>query len=107
MKQSPSQQCKQAGLNSLAEVSRMTNVSAQTLTNWCKSKPQLFKAVIDGCMWQKRQTHWLRFTNPKYDNITLSEKRFKELYMCAFNPSDQTLNELQKITEKEYYEGSN
>ena len=50
MKQSPSQQCKQSGLSSLAEVCRMTNKSAQTLTNWHKNKPELFNVVIAVCV---------------------------------------------------------
>ena len=46
----PSQQCKSAGLDSLAQVSKMTGVSAQTLSNWHKDKPDLFKVVILGCI---------------------------------------------------------
>jgi len=54
----PSQQAKAAGLKSLSQVRDMlgTNknghpmVSLQTLTNWHKHKPWLFKAVIAGCV---------------------------------------------------------
>lgn len=46
----PSQQCKQAGLKSLAEVSRLTNVCQPTLYNWFKNKPELFNVVIAGCV---------------------------------------------------------
>jgi hypothetical protein len=46
----PSQQCKQAGLNSLAEVSSLTGVSVQTLINWHRDKPKLFEVVINGCV---------------------------------------------------------
>ncbi len=46
----PSQQCKSAGLDSLAQVSKMTGVSVQTLSNWHKHKPDLFKIVILGCL---------------------------------------------------------
>jgi hypothetical protein len=45
----PSEQCKQAGLKSLAEVVRMTGVSEQTLINWHRNKPQLFSVVVAGC----------------------------------------------------------
>jgi len=54
----PSQQAKAAGLKSLSQVRDMlgTNknghpmVSLQTLSNWHKHKPELFKAVIAGCV---------------------------------------------------------
>lgn len=54
----PSQQAKALGLKSLAQVRDMlgTNknghpmVSLQTLGNWHKNKPELFKAVCIGCV---------------------------------------------------------
>jgi len=46
----PSEQCKQAGLKSLAEVVRMTGVSEQTLINWHRNKPMLFAVVVAGCV---------------------------------------------------------
>ena len=46
----PSQQCKAAGLDSLAQVSKMTGQSVQTLSNWHKDKPDLFKVVLAGCL---------------------------------------------------------
>ncbi len=49
----PSQQCKQAGLSSLAEVSNLTGVSVQTLINWHRDKPKLFEVVINGCVYFK------------------------------------------------------
>lgn len=45
----PSQQCKEAGLKSLDQVSKLTGVSVQTLINWHKSKPDLFDVVVLGC----------------------------------------------------------
>tara|TARA_R110000803_G_scaffold210685_3_gene283203 strand:- start:3266 stop:3439 length:174 start_codon:yes stop_codon:yes gene_type:complete len=44
----PSQQAKAAGLKSLLEVSEITSVSTQTLTNWAKNKPKLFRVVLVG-----------------------------------------------------------
>ena len=44
----PSQQAKAAGLKSLKEVSELTGVSIQTLINWHKNKPDLFRVVIFG-----------------------------------------------------------
>jgi len=45
----PSQQAKKAGLKNLLQVQQMTCQSAQTLTNWHRDKPELFKIVILGC----------------------------------------------------------
>ena len=45
---SPSMRCKSAGLAGLAELSRISDVSVQTLINWSKSKPTLFDLVING-----------------------------------------------------------
>ena len=50
MTMTPSQQAKAAGLRSLTSVSDITGVSLQTLTNWHKDKPKLFKAVVAGCV---------------------------------------------------------
>lgn len=44
----PSEQCKQAGLYSLADVVRASGVSEQTLIRWHKQKPKLFAIVIAG-----------------------------------------------------------
>ena len=49
----PSQYVKRAGLSSLAEVSRVSGVSVQTLNNWFEHKPDLFKYLILGVLYQK------------------------------------------------------
>lgn len=49
MNRTPAEQAKAAGLKSLAVVVEMTGVSYQTLTNWHKNKPELFRIVIAGC----------------------------------------------------------
>lgn len=54
----PAQQAKAEGLKSLSQVRDMlgTNknghpmVSLQTLSNWAKHKPELFKTVLAGCV---------------------------------------------------------
>jgi hypothetical protein len=46
----PSEQCKAAGLSGLAELVRITGESKQTLINWHRNKPQLFKVVISGAV---------------------------------------------------------
>lgn len=45
----PSQQAKAEGLKSLSRVAEMTGQSLQTLSNWAKNKPELFKIVLLGC----------------------------------------------------------
>lgn len=49
----PSEQCKQAGLESLKEAVIISSVSERTLINWHKKKPQLFDVVIAGCLVKK------------------------------------------------------
>ena len=44
----PSETAKHHGCKSLAELSRLTAVSEQTLINWHKSKPLLFEVVCKG-----------------------------------------------------------
>lgn len=44
----PSKACKQAGLVSLRELSRISGQSDQTLTNWYHNKRQLFDLVLLG-----------------------------------------------------------
>ena len=46
----PSDQAKVAGLDSLAQVSRISGVQLRTLINWHKHKPQLFQVVVMGCV---------------------------------------------------------
>jgi hypothetical protein len=46
----PSEQAKRAGLDSLAQVSRISSVQQRTLINWHKKKPQLFQVVVMGCV---------------------------------------------------------
>ena len=45
-----SQIAKSAGLESLVQASRIVNRSSQTLTNWHANYPELFRAVILGCV---------------------------------------------------------
>lgn len=45
-----SQQAKAAGLKSLLQVQKLTKQSAQTLINWHRDKPELFRVVIAGCV---------------------------------------------------------
>ena len=46
----PSQQAKALGLKSLTRVSQITGVSLNTLTNWHRDKPELFRIVLLGCV---------------------------------------------------------
>jgi hypothetical protein len=46
----PSEQCKTAGLKSLAELAKISGVSVQTLINWHRDKPALFAVVVAGAV---------------------------------------------------------
>ena len=47
-KMKPSEQCKEAGLKSLAHLVEISGVSEQTLINWHKNKKRLFAVVVAG-----------------------------------------------------------
>ena len=49
----PSEQCKAAGLKSLAELSKISGESVQTLNNWSKHKPIVFDLVLRGAVVKK------------------------------------------------------
>jgi len=49
----PSEQCKQAGLSSLAELSRLTGRPVRTLEHWHKETPEFFQIVLDGALVRK------------------------------------------------------
>ncbi len=49
MNRTPAKQAKAEGLKSLSQVSEITGQSLQTLSNWAKNKPELFKIVLLGC----------------------------------------------------------
>lgn len=52
----PSEQCKQAGLKSLSELQKLSEVPLQTLLDWHKSKPNLFKLLLLGAVTSKANT---------------------------------------------------
>jgi hypothetical protein len=52
----PSQQCKSAGLKSLAELVKISEVSEQTLINWHRDKPKVFKLVLAGAVLEKNSS---------------------------------------------------
>jgi len=49
----PSEQCKSAGLKSLAELASITGKPVQTLINWHREEPQLFEVVVWGAAVKK------------------------------------------------------
>ena len=46
----PSEQCKRAGLKSLAELAAISSASTRTLINWNRDKPRLFATVLAGAV---------------------------------------------------------
>jgi AcrR family transcriptional regulator len=57
-----SQKARSKGLDSLAQITRITGVSKETLTNWHKNKESLFNIVIIGCLEDIRQRKIDRFS---------------------------------------------
>jgi hypothetical protein len=49
MSNKPSDQAKQLGLKSLAQVCKLCNKPQDTLIRWHKENPELFKIVLQGC----------------------------------------------------------
>ena len=49
----PSQQAKQAGLNSLAELQTLSEVPYKTLLNWHKTSENKFKLAIDAALYRQ------------------------------------------------------
>ena len=62
---SASNKAKLAGLDSLAEVTRLSGVSKETLGNWSKNKPELFDVVLDGCFTKKTESEFMEWINGK------------------------------------------
>ena len=50
-----SEQCKEAGLKSLAEASEISEVAVSTLNDWHRTKPKLFEIVVIGATELKRR----------------------------------------------------
>jgi hypothetical protein len=59
----PSQQAKAEGLTGLSAVSKLTGVSLQTLHNWHKDKPELFRVVIAGCKAKLQENNMINTTS--------------------------------------------
>lgn len=51
----PSDMCKQAGLSSLKEMIALSDRSRDTIYNWARSKPELFKAELDRAVAKKEK----------------------------------------------------
>lgn len=49
----PSQQAKAAGLKSLEQMSQMVGKPTETLRNWHRYSPELFRILLIGCVLEK------------------------------------------------------
>ena len=49
----PSEQCKAAGLKSLAELSEISGESTQTLNNWFKNEPRRFELILKAVLFEQ------------------------------------------------------
>lgn len=46
----PTQYIQQRGLHNLAQVTALTGISRQTLSNWYHNRKRLFDIVVTGCI---------------------------------------------------------
>ena len=58
-----SEKAKSLGLKSLKEVSDMIGKPTQTLNNWAKNEPDLFKIVLIGCAQVKQEEEQPNYFN--------------------------------------------
>jgi hypothetical protein len=125
-KLTPSEQCKSAGLKSLAEVVRATGVSERTIINWSKSRPKLFKIIIAGVLAKKNigerkmtvdvrvnGVSWKEFPNPGkaaihlgcgyYDNgeFDFTQVEAAEKILRANSATDEMKAEAQAFLDDE------
>lgn len=49
----PSQQAKASGLKSLEQMSQMVGKPTETLRNWHRDSPELFRILLAGCVLEK------------------------------------------------------
>lgn len=57
MRKTAAQKARNAGLDSLSEMSKLSEVPERTLMDWTDTKPVTFDRLADGCaMQKKRQT---------------------------------------------------
>ncbi|MCY4043468.1 MAG: hypothetical protein OXE99_00150 [Cellvibrionales bacterium] len=61
----PSEQCKKAGLKNLNELVERSGESVQTLNNWYKNKPKLFRLVLMGAALEKLKDNLEGFDSGK------------------------------------------
>ncbi|MBX2848941.1 MAG: hypothetical protein KTR16_11515 [Acidiferrobacterales bacterium] len=54
-KTTPSEQCKQAGLSSLAELVRLSKLPKQTLIDWHKKEPRKFELILKGVVYELQE----------------------------------------------------
>jgi len=66
IKMTPSEQCKKAGLKSLAELSEISGESVQTLNNWHKSEHyrRRFELLLKGALFERAMASLDAATKP-------------------------------------------
>jgi len=56
----PAKKCKELGINGLKELSELSGVSYQTLSNWAKDKPKLFNIILKGVYFEKTLNYFIK-----------------------------------------------
>jgi hypothetical protein len=54
----PSQQAKAAGLKSLEQMAQMAGKPTETLRNWHRENPELFRILLAGCVLEIAQVNY-------------------------------------------------
>lgn len=80
-KETPSTACKEAGLDGLEELSKITGASSQTLINWWKNKLMLFDTTLVGASAIKKQSLQRKikteglsiYTDPLNEDFSIAE----------------------------------
>jgi hypothetical protein len=77
----PSQQCKAAGLKSLAELVRISGESEQNIINWHKKRPLRFRLLLAGAVIERRSYE----LNDRLDDLLKLQKGWDSYNAPAIN----------------------
>lgn len=91
------ERCKEAGLSSAAELTRITGTSKETLTNWMKDKPTLFEVVLQGAMQSEKNILAKRFIQ-LFEKHGVHRNQIPEFFGHGLTFSD--VDDYKKLSEK-------
>ena len=89
-KETPSAACKEAGLDGLEELSKITGASSQTLINWWKNKLMLFDTTLVGASTIKKQFLQRKikelsiYTDPSNEDFSIAKYNGEEAHNLGY-----------------------